>query len=883
MYKQISDYGIIGDTRFSALVSNEGSIDYCSLNRFDNPTVFASMLDDEIGGYFSIRPLVKSTYDQIYLKNTNILQLNFKSENSHALLTDFVPIGEAQRHDKKTSLICRILEQVTGSMKYELVCFPAPNYAQEQCEIYENGNVLEFRSQYCNYFLKTLGLKQLSNHFDRGKLRLVFELCAADKVYITFGDCKEDCLCDVEQLYLASKKYWYDWISSCAAGSCPFLGEYDALLKRSLLVLKLLSYAPNGAIIAASTTSLPEAIGANRNWDYRYTWIRDASFTLKALFDFGHINEADGFIQWLSSICSCSLQEGLKIMYPIDTDVEIYEQELKHLKGYKNSQPVRIGNEAYEQNQWDIYGELLDAFLRISDFVGQINVSVWPFLKNVCEMAIENWNKADAGIWEHRNGPFHFTYSKAMCWVAIDRALKIARRYGFDAPIDRWTDMAKDIKEDVMAKAFNKSINSFVQSYGSDQLDASLLLLPLMGFVAFDDPRTFATIDACERELMQDGFMMRYKNGDGLQGEEGSFLLCNFWYVQCLAKIGQVDKAKKVLQDTISSINKLGLFSEEFDFTTKEQLGNFPQAFSHIGLLNSVNAIMDAENLTVDKSESKSTLSALMKILPIKAVLNKGGGADLKSKIAIASELRRSINMMHGTYFDSSLSKVNYRELRKSQAFNEYKNLTLYLNTFDLRQLRTDAEKKAFWINIYNVLIVHGVIELNVKRTVREVFNYFSRVAYQIAGQRFSADDIEHGILRCNHKHPGKGLQLLGPWDKRREYMLNDFDPRIHFALVCAASSCPPIEFYTAEDIDNQLDLAAQSFMNRDGLKINYETNVLYLSQIFKWYKTDFAQTETELLAYLANYCDKSIRPSLINGKFSIEYLPYQWELNTSL
>lgn len=883
MYKAISDYGIIGNNRFIALVSNEGSIDYCSMSRFDNPTVFAALLDDSIGGFFQVSPLAETIYHQEYVKNTNILELKMESSGAQSILSDFIPVDETEIHHKDSSTICRVLEQKTLSMNYELVCKPAPQYAQDKINIYREGNKFKFVATKESYYLSIVGLDDYKVSNLDEKLIINFTLNCSDKVYFLFTDMDSECNCDICELYAKTKEYWHVWISSCAAGSCPYLGEYDSLLKRSLLVLKLLTYDPSGAIVAAATTSLPEAIGASRNWDYRYTWIRDASFTLKALFDFGHIKEADGFIQWLSSLCTCHTGDDLKIMYSIEGRPVLTEIELDHLKGYMGSKPVRVGNEAWEQNQWDIYGEMLDTFLRISDFLGQIDETVWPFLVSVCEMAIKNWNKPDAGIWEHRNGPFHFTYSKVMCWVAIDRALKIAKRYGFEAPIDEWSKLAHTIKADVIDKAFNKKLNTFVQYYGSDQLDASLLLLPLVGFLEFDDPRVKSTIKACEDELMKNGFMLRYINEDGLDGEEGSFLLCNFWYVQCLAKLGEVDKAKKVLSTTLKAANRLGLLAEEFDSRTKTILGNFPQAFSHVGFLNSVKAIMEVENLSVDNDDYKNILTNLLKILPFKSVLNKRYETGFKTTTDIAKELRLSINLMHGTFFDSYESKVDYTKLRSSRAYKDYLQKVSLLDFFDLAQLKTDDEKKAFWINIYNVLIVHGVVELKIKKSVREVFDYFSRIAYQINGIRFSADEIEHGILRANRKHPGKGKAMFAARDKRKIYSLEDFDPRIHFALVCAASSCPPISFYSADKIDRQLDQAAKSFMNRGGIELDKKENILYLSQIFKWYKKDFAQTDANLIEFIVQYCDRGLASYLVGNKLSIKYMQYNWDLNSKL
>ncbi len=419
-----------------------------------------------------------------------------------------------------------------------------------------------------------------------------------------------------------------------------------------------------------------------------------------------------------------------------------------------------------------------------------------------------------------------------MCWVALDRGLKIARRYGFDAPQKKWEKEKNAIKEEVLKKGFNKKLNSFVQRYGSEDLDSSLLLIALMNFLPIKDDRIQGTIAACEKGLLKNGFLLRYQAEDGLAGEEGGFLLCNFWFVECLALSGDMKKAKEVLESTLKAANHLGLFSEEFDRTNNEMLGNFPQAFSHIGFINAVTAILNVEFNAQKTKTQTSWLDHIAKLLPGKIVLNKTQGEVALINKDIAGKLKSILNDLQGAFFDVNAGRVNYNKMKAAKSYSDYKNEVRKLKAFDLRCLKNDDQKKAFWINIYNIMIIHGVIELGINSSVREVLNFFGRIGYEIGGFFFSPDDIEHGILRANYPHLGTKRRAFSLWDKRREFKVNNFDPRIHFALVCAASSCPPVEFYGAEKIDRQLDVAGRSFLNRRGIVLD-KRRMLFCCQKF--------------------------------------------------
>jgi GH15 family glucan-1,4-alpha-glucosidase len=886
MYRSIEDYGLIGNLHSAALVSKEGSIDYCSLPLLDSPTIFASLLDDEKGGFFSLQPSEPFTSEQAYIKDSNILSCSFHSGNDKALLHDFMPV-EIQGPRKKTATrIHRCLKVIRGNMRFILTLMPRPDYARSIPSITETEeNFFVIRSGRIILTLAVQCRNAVITGNDKGTLKLSIQLEEEEEAHIDLSFGIRRSFSDFKCPFEETNRFWQKWIHDCMGERCTYLGEFAPMINRSLLVLKLLTFQPTGAIAASATTSLPETRGGERNWDYRFCWLRDASFTLKAFFSLGHITEADAFIQWLHATYRKYGSRNLQIMYTLRGKEKLKEKELSHLKGYCDSRPVRIGNEAYRQNQWDIYGEVMDSSLRLSDYAGRIDEDLWPFFSEICNLAIENWQKPDDGIWEVRNGPQHFVYSKVMCWVTLDRGITIARRFGFDAPLDRWTEQREAIKADVLAKGFDREKNSFVQKYGSDDLDASLLLLPLSGFLPIDDPRMQGTIAACQRELMHRGFLLRYRTEDGLKGEEGGFLLCNFWLVECLARSGKSDRAMELLNETLKASNHLGLFSEEFDSVNSRMLGNFPQAFSHIGYINAVMAILSSAGRLAQTNEKPLLADRLRKLIPFRVTLNKGRETVGFASPATSGELKKMLGMLQGAFFDSEKGKVDYEAMKRSEGFNRYLILAQSLAAFDLDTLRSDNEKKAFWINIYNILIIHGVIEFDIHGSVLEVVNFFCRIGYDIGGHFFTPDDIEHGILRGNLPPPLLPFAPFSPFDPRLRHVVSLFDFRIHFALVCAAASCPPVEFYDAPLIDRQLDTAARSFLNRQGLEIDRKNKTVWLSPVFEWYRRDFGSNNRDTLVSILPYLQETDKEWIENNLTSvrIRHLSYNWNLNSTL
>ncbi len=886
MYRLIADYGLIGDLHSAALVSKDGSIDYCSLPWLDSPTIFAALLDDEKGGFFSLQPSAIFTSEQEYIPDTNILSCRFKTEHAEAVLHDFMPVDNTEAGTGKIHRIHRCLKVIRGSMAFTLTLIPRPDYGRitpGSIEEAENRFIFRYGTETLTLAVDCRNTATLSSA--NGQLTLALQLEEMEAAHIDFLYGSLETSLQLSCPFEENRAFWLGWVNHCVGERCALLGEFTPMIHRSLLLLKLLTFQPTGAIAAAPTTSIPETLGGERNWDYRFSWLRDAAFTLKALFAVGHVNEADNYLRWLNATYRKYGSSNLQIMYTLQGNERLEEVELGHLKGYRNSRPVRIGNEAHRQNQWDVYGEVMDSALRLSDYAGKIDEEIWPFLRGICTLAIENWQKPDDGIWEVRNGPHHFVYSKVMCWVALDRGISIARRFGFEAPLELWLEERDRIKEDILAKGFDEKLNSFVQKYGSCELDASLLLLPLNGFLAADDSRIRGTIEACEKQLMHRGFLLRYKADDGLKGEEGGFVLCNFWLVECLALSGKSEEALFLLNRTLTASNHLGLFSEEFNSDSLEMLGNFPQAFSHIGYVNAVSAILAARLRPAKTKKEPSLSNWLRNLIPLQITLNKSEHNAPETTKAIGAELKKTLSLLQGGFFNVEKGTVNYESMKQSEGFSRYLKLAESLNNFNPETLQTDDEKKAFWINIYNILTIHGVIEFDIRGSVLDITNFFGRISYNIGGFVFTPDDIEHGILRRNRPHPFFPFNPFSEADPRRRFIVGAFDCRIHFALVCAASSCPPVEFYDAAIINRQLDIAARSFMNRQGMEIDRQTGTLWISSIFSWYKSDFGSsthdTIRSLLPYLSPEKKEWIEENL--STIRVRFTPYNWHLNSTL
>ncbi len=885
MYKKISDYGIIGNLHSIALIGLDGSIDWLCLPHIDSPSIFGALLDDKKGGRFSISPL--DDWDSVaeYIPETNILTTKFRTRTGVVQITDFMPIpfgGEEELEEEQHELY-RLVEVAKGQVDVGAVFEPLFDYARARISLEKRNGAIVARGNDESIVLSATHDLTLSD----GKAVAKWSISEGEEVWLhlRYG-ANEPVELDRERAATALREteaYWQSWLKKSETGRTIDLGHYCKMIDRCALVLKLLYYNPTGTIAAAATTSLPEDIGGVRNWDYRYTWVRDTSFTLQALFNLGHLSETQGYLRWIERLLSEHGAGNMQIMYGLRGEADLHEEEFPHLDGYKGSRPVRIGNGAASQRQLDIYGEIMDAALRLSDYVGKIDFELWPFLRGICDYVVEHWQDRDSGIWEVRGGPYHFVYSKMMCWVALDRGLTIARRYGFPADLKEWEEIKAEIKGEVLEKGWNREKQSFVQHYETDVLDSSNLLMPLLGFLPFEDPRIVSTIEATQRELGHDGFLYRYVGEDGLPGGEGTFLLCTFWLIDCLIGLKRFEEAEILIKRIEGVANHLGLFSEEYDVNWREALGNFPQAFTHIGYINSVIALRQAKGKETKEDERDKSSRLRKLLLTSTIVLNDGEPSPNMPIENISMKLKDSMNILRGAFFDTKRGRVSYEQMQRSKAYREYVELSYALKKMDLKGFKGRKEQLAFWINLYNVIVIHGVIKLGIRDSVKEVRNFFRRVQYQIGDMFFTPDDIEHGILRDNSRPPNSLFKVFQGKDPRLAFSIKPFDPRIHFTLVCASSSCPPIEVYTGEKLEKELIIAGETFLNGGGIIIDREKNHVSLSRIFTWYAADFGTSLGERLRFIAPYLyNRDDREFLEENAehIKINYQDYDWRLN---
>jgi GH15 family glucan-1,4-alpha-glucosidase len=595
-YPEISDHGLIGDLQTAALVSTDGTVDWFCYPRFDSPSVFASLLDADKGGYFRVAP-DRADYvnRQLYFPDTAILITRFLTPDGVGEVTDFMPIA-GDRPTERHRLV-RLLRVVRGSMRFVLDIRPRFDYGRmpHKLEVTDEGAV--FQADGFELTMHSVGPRGASTEElgltverigdDLRLLRTLHEGGTAGVVLESMGGKPRRLPAgEPERLRQETSRYWRNWLSRST-----YTGRWREMVTRSAMTLKLMTYAPSGALVAAPTSGLPEQTGGERNWDYRYTWVRDASFSVYALLGLGYVEEAAAFGIWLRNrVLEQRSEHGrpLKIMYRVDGTSDLVEETLDHFEGWRGSRPVRIGNGAADQLQLDIYGEAMDAFY-LADSQGlQAGNIGWGAITDIIEWVCEHWDQPDEGIWETRGGRQDFTYGRFQCWVALDRAIRIAQERGRPADVVRWRDERDRIYQQIYERGWNPKRRAFVQHYGTDVLDSSMLLMPLMGFVAPQDPQWLDTLDAMDKELVSDSLVYRYNpsaSPDGLAGSEGTFSLCTFWYVDALARAGRLDEAELVFQKMHTYANHLGLYSEEVGLTG-EQLGNFPQAFSHLALIN---------------------------------------------------------------------------------------------------------------------------------------------------------------------------------------------------------------------------------------------------------------------------------------------------------
>lgn len=592
-YNKIQDYSIIGDLLTVALVSKNGSIDWYCIPHINSPSVFAAILDKDKGGCCSVRPSGKYISKQQYIKHTNVLETHFKTPGGYLSVTDFMPVKHfAKSYENTFPTLIRKVRCTKGTVEVDIQFKPRFDYARSEMtfEKASRGVVAKNHSESL-YLDTTVPLKRIRNGAVGGT-----RLKQGESFWLVlqYNDDRQLTGEQCERALETTIAFWRSWVNDsdvCRIETGLFKRPWKDVIIRSGLVLKLLIQDITGAICAAATTSLPENIGGERNWDYRFNWIRDASFTVRALYKLGYVEESRKNLEWFMKICTENVSpENVQVMYGLHGETDLTEQTLDHLSGYMNSKPVRIGNGAAKQKQLDIYGELVNVFYETSRFGIDIHDREWNLLCKLVEHVEKVWQTKDAGIWEVRGGYQHFVHSKLMCWVALDRALKIADKQNKECDRDRWTRIREEIKHDILTKGFNKKLNSFTQAYGSDVIDATSLLIPIYKFLPFGDPRIQGTLSAVlEKLTTKNGLVYRYeeRTEDGLKGQEGAFLLCSFWLIDVLAYSGRIEEAKNLLFKMLDYASPTGLLAEEVDPKTGDALGNYPQAYSHIGLINS--------------------------------------------------------------------------------------------------------------------------------------------------------------------------------------------------------------------------------------------------------------------------------------------------------
>ena len=579
-YKPIGGYGAIGNTRTVALVGFDGSIDWCCLPRFDSPSVFAALLDRKKGGRWTIQPESEAESSQRYLHDTNILLTEFKTSSGQVTLTDFMPCSIASEAWSTPPEIHRIVQCVTGEMDLQFVFQPVFNYGLKVPRFARSKAGLSIRDTTSEMVLSWSVPFEPGPTGAEGKFHMAKD--ERRTFVLSYGEATPRAIAEyqTERQRARTEVFWLDWV-----GQLRYRGRWRDIVIRSALALKLLVYTPTGAIVAAPTTSLPESIKGGRNWDYRYSWIRDSASSIYAFHLLGYKSETEAYLHWLIDN-NPALDLDLRLMYDVAGNGSIEETRLSHLEGYMGSKPVRIGNAASKQLQLDAYGYMLDALYFSSRRGSSVSEEMYfRFVKPLANYIVDHWGEPGNGIWEIRSKREHYVYTKGWCWAGLDRAVKIAKACGHEEDAALWSLVKEKIKAEVTRRGWSRKKQSFVMHYGSEDVDASTLMLPLIGFIRADDEKMRRTIEAIKKELATGALVYRYKTDDGMKGKEGAFLLCGFWLVACLARLGQVEEAMTNLNELVERGNHLGLFSEEVDPTTGEALGNFPQAFSHTGLI----------------------------------------------------------------------------------------------------------------------------------------------------------------------------------------------------------------------------------------------------------------------------------------------------------
>ncbi len=611
-YQPLENYGVIGDLVTVALVSITGSIDFLCFPEFDSPTIFAALLDQEKGGFFRIYPTSEdNNHRQMYLPDTNVLLTRFLGKHSVGEVIDYMPVDDL---DKGKNLVRRV-SAIRGKIEFRMECTPRFNYGQARHKTEKTDYGVRFFSVDENHALEIDLISEVNIEIKDNDATATFTLNAGESVHFILqlhpgGTEISDIETFVNTTLIDDINYWRQWLDSC-----NYFGRWRESVNRSALILKLLTSANHGSMVASPTFGLPELHGGERNWDYRYTWIRDSAFSMYVLLKLGYREEASRFINWIENTClNDPSSDRLHLMYSISGKRDLEESLLDHFEGYQGSKPVRIGNKAHKQCQLDIYGELMNCVYIYDKYAEPISYDFWLKLTDHLNWLCDNWHQKDESIWEVRAGRQEFLFSRLMCWVAFDRGIKLAQNRSF--PLNsRWWHERNKIFYDIHDNYWNEEKNSFVQYKGGIAIDASVLLMPLVHFIGPKDPKWLRTLERIERELVSDSLVYRYSQEDaapdGMQGNEGTFSMCTFWYVEALALAGNLQKARFIFEKMLGYSNHVGLYSEQIG-TQGEHLGNYPQAFSHLGLIS---AAFRLDKLINDESSNQRTFNSLKSFL----------------------------------------------------------------------------------------------------------------------------------------------------------------------------------------------------------------------------------------------------------------------------